>query len=63
MTRGVILLLAIGFVLGQIARIQVGNVAITFLDIGVGLSFLLWIGEKFVKREKPFKRTLPVTLV
>ena len=52
MNKLIIILLAAGFVLGQVARIQVGNIGFTFLDIAVGMSLVTWLVGKTHKRKQ-----------
>lgn len=45
MNKFIIILLASGFVLGQIARIQIGNIAFTALDLAVIVSCVIWVAR------------------
>lgn len=52
MKKVVIALITISFVLGQIARIQQGNIAFTLLDLSVGIVSVSWLLGVLVKRQR-----------
>lgn len=54
------IVLGISFILGQVARIQSGNIGFTLLDISVALVAILWFGYRLLKRKKIFELLLPV---
>lgn len=60
MTKLVIALLAISFVLGQVARIQIGNIAFTALDVMVGIAGIVWIIRKILHHRWIVAFSLPV---
>lgn len=59
MNKFIIILLAVGFIFGQVARFQMGNIAFTLLDLGVALSFILWISNKGLKKKSLLNVTFP----
>lgn len=46
------LLLGAGFILGQVARIQIGNVGFTPLDLFLGFTVVSWFGYRLIKRKE-----------
>ena len=48
-----IIIAGLSFILGQFARVQLGNVGVTFIDITVGVTALVWVVKSiFVEKQK-----------
>lgn len=55
MKYGFIIIVAVAFILGQAARLQIGNIGVTFIDITVVLLSLLWIIKNNPFRKRSFQ--------
>lgn len=62
MTKVFILLVGLSYLFGQVARVQLGNIGVNFLDVAVAVTVFLWMISQLVRKDRLFEFTKIPTL-